>query len=142
VARTGKIVLLVLLFLVFGLLFYGGYIYLHLKRQREAAARVRAELDVGYQGQVQQYRRALRIGTPRSEVMKYLESGKMVYWQTQREININLGPEPGDGLVCDYWTAYVSLEFSDPKNRAEDHPEASVADILTNVSLKKLGHCL
>ena len=137
-ARTGKISLLVLLFLVFGLLLYGGYIYLHLKRQSEEAARVRAELDVGYQAQVQQYQRALRIGTPPSAVMKYLELGKIVYWQTQREININLGPEPGDSLVCDSWTAYVSLEFGPPKNRAE----AALDDIVANVSLKKIGHCL
>jgi hypothetical protein len=137
VARSGKIVLLVLLFLVFGLLLYGGYIYLNLKRQSEAAAHVQAELDVGYEAQVRQYQRALRIGLARSEVMKYLESGKIVYWQTQREININLGPEPGDGLVCDSGMAYVSLEFSHPGDQAE--PTAT--DILTNVSLKKIGHC-
>ena len=112
--------------------------YLHLKRQSEEAARVRAELDVGYQAQVQQSQRALRVGTQRSAVMKYLESGKIVYWQTQREININLGSESGDGLVCDSWTAYVSLEFSSPKNRAEAAPD----DILASVSLKKIGHCL
>jgi hypothetical protein len=137
VARSGKIILLVLLVLVSGVVLYGGYTYLHLKRQSDAAARVSAELDVGYEAQVRQYRRALRIGMARLEVMKYLESGKIVYRQTQREIAVELGREPGDGLVCNYWTAYVSLEFS----HSGDQAEASPDDVLANVSLKKIGHC-
>ena len=136
-ARRGKVILLVLLVLVSGVLLYRGYTYLHLKRQSDAAACVSAELDFDYEAQVRQYQRALRFGMARSEVMKYLESGKIVYWQTQREININLGPEPGDGLVCDSSMAYVSLESS----HSGDQAEPTAADILTNVSLKKIGHC-
>jgi hypothetical protein len=103
-----------------------------------AAARVREQLDVGYQAQVRQYQRALRIGMPRSEVTKYLESGKILHWQTQREIGVNLGDEPGDGMVCDHWTAYVSMEFAHPQDQAEPSP----ADILADISLRKIGHCL
>ena len=137
-ARTGKIIPLLVLLVLVSVLLYGGYIYLHLQRQSEGAARIQAELDVGYQAQVRQYQRVLRIGMPRSEVMEYLESGKIAYRQSQREIAVDLGREPGDGVVCNYWTAYVSLEFSHPEEQAE----ASAADILTNVSLRKVGHCL
>jgi hypothetical protein len=137
VARTSKIVLLVLAALVSATLLFAGYTYLKIKQREADAARVRAELDVGYQAQVRRYQRALRIGMPRSEVTKYLESGKILYWQTQREIGINLGREPGDGMVCDYWTAYVSMEFSHPENQTEPSP----LDILVNVSLKRVGHC-
>jgi len=70
--------------------------------------------------------------------MKYLDSGKILYRQTQREIDVDLGREPGDGLICDYWTAYVSMEFSHPENQTEPSP----IDILANVSLRKVGHCL
>lgn len=136
-ARTSKIVLLVLAALVSATLLFAGYTYLKIKQREADAARVRAELDVGYQAQVRRYQRALRIGMPRSEVTKYLESGKILYWQTQREIGINLGREPGDGMVCDYWTAYVSMEFSHPENQTEPSP----LDILVNVSLKRVGHC-
>jgi hypothetical protein len=138
VARTRKVILLVLGVLVSGLLLFAGYTYQKIKRREAAAARVRAELDVGYQAQVRQYQRALRIGVPRSEVTKYLQSGKILYRQTQREIIVDLGREPGDGLVCDYWTTYASMEFAHP----EDQTEASPADTLANVSLKKVGHCL
>jgi hypothetical protein len=137
VARTTKVVLLVLAILVSALLF-AGFTYRKIRQGEAAAARVRAELDVGYRTQVRQYRRALRIGMPRSEVTKYLESGKILYRQTQREIVVDLGREPGDGMVCDYWTAYASLEFAHP----QDQTEASPTDILANVSLKKVGHCL
>jgi hypothetical protein len=138
VARTTKVVLLILLVVVSWVLLFGGFTYRKIKQRKAAAARVRAELDVGYQAQVRQYQRALRIGMPRSEVTKYLESGKIVYRQTQREIIVDLGREPGDGLVCDYWTAYASIEFVHP----QDQTGASPADILANVSLKKVGHCL
>jgi hypothetical protein len=137
VARTTKVVLLVLAILVSALLF-AGFTYRKIRQREAAAARVRAELDVGYRTQVRQYQRALRIGMPRSEVTKYLESGKILYRQTQREIVVDLGREPGDGMVCDYWTAYASLEFAHP----QDQTEASPTDILANVSLKKVGHCL
>jgi hypothetical protein len=138
VARTTKVVLLVLAVLVSGVLPFAGFTYRKIRQREAAAARVRAELDVGYQAQVRQYQRALRIGLPRSEVTKYLESGKILYWQTQREIGVNLGREPGDGLVCDYWTAYVSMEFRHPENQTEPSP----IDILANVSLRRVGHCL
>jgi hypothetical protein len=137
VARTTKVVLLALLVVVSGVLFFAGYTYQKIKRREAAAARVRAELDVGYQAQVREYQRALRIGMPRSEVLKYLDSGKMLYSQSQREISVNLGREPGDGLVCDYWIAYVSMEFSHPEKQTEPSP----IDILANVSLKRVGHC-
>ena len=136
-ARTTKVVLLVLAALVSAALLFAGYTYLRIKQREAAAARVRAELDVGYQAQVREYQRALRIGMPRSEVIRYLESGKIRYRQTQREIVVDLGREPGDGMVCDYWTAYVSMEFSHPENQTEPSP----LDILVNVSLKKVGHC-
>ena len=138
VARTTKVVLFVLAVSVSGVLLFAGYTYQKIKRREAAAARVRAELDVGYRTQVRQYQRALRIGMPRSEVTKFLESGKILYWQTQREIGVNLGREPGDGLVCDYWTAYVSMEFGHPESQTEPSP----IDILANVSLGKVGHCL
>jgi hypothetical protein len=137
VARTTKVVLLVLAILVSALLF-AGFTYRKIRQREAAAARVRAELDVGYRTQVRQYQRALRIGMPRSEVTKYLESGKILYRQTQREIVVDLGREPGDGMVCDNWTAYASLEFAHP----QDQTEASPTDIIANVSLKKVGHCL
>jgi len=117
---------------------FAGFTYRKIKQREAAAARVRAELDVGYEAQVRQYQRALRIGMPRSEVTKFLESGKIPYWQTQREIGVNLGREPGDGWVCDYWTAYVSMEFGHPERQTEPSP----IDILANVSLRKVGHCL
>jgi len=139
VARTTKVVLFVLAVSVSGVLLFAGYTYQKIKRREAAAGRVRAELDVGYRTQVRQYQRALRIGMPRSEVTKCLESGKILYRQTQREIIVDLGREPGDGTVCDYWTAYASMEFAHP----EDQTEASPADTLANLSpLKKVGHCL
>jgi hypothetical protein len=138
VARARKIALFVLAILVSGFLLFAGFTYRKIKQGEAAAARVRAELDVAYQAQVRQYQRALRIGMPRSEVTKFLESGKILYWQTQREIGVNLGREPGDGLVCDYWTAYVSMEFGHPESQTEPSP----IDILANVSLGKVGHCL
>jgi hypothetical protein len=138
VARARQIALFVLAILVSGFLLFAGFTYRKIKQGEAAAARVRAELDVGYQAQVRQYQRALRIGMPRSVVTKFLESGKILYWQTQREIGVNLGREPGDGLVCDYWTAYVSMEFGHPESQTEPSP----IDILANVSLGKVGHCL
>jgi hypothetical protein len=137
VARARKIALFVLAILVSGFLLFAGFTYRKITQGEAAAARVRAELDVGYQAQVRQYQRALRIGMPRSEVTTFLESGKILYWQTQREIGVNLGREPGDGL-CDYWTAYVSMEFGHPESQTEPSP----IDILANVSLRKVGHCL
>jgi hypothetical protein len=137
VAGTTKVVPLVLAVLVSAALLFAGYTYLKIKQREAAAARVRAELDVGYQAQVRQYQRALRIGMPRSEVTRYLESEKILYRQTQREISVDLGRELGDGLVCDYWIAYVSMEFSHPENQTEP----SSLDILVNVSLKRVGHC-
>jgi hypothetical protein len=137
VARTTKVVLFVLAALVSASLLFAGYTYLKIKQTEAAAARVRAELDVGYQAQVRHYQRALRIGMPRSEVTRYLESEKILYQQTQRQISVDLGREPGDGLVCDYWIAYVSMEFSHSENQTEPSP----LDILVNVSLKRVGHC-
>ena len=137
-ARARKIALFVLANLVSGSLLFAGFTYRKIKQREAAAARVRAELDVGYEAQVRQYQSTLRIGMPRSEVTKFLESGKILYWQTQREIGVNLGREPGDGLVCDYWTAYVSMEFGHPESQTEPSP----IDILANVSLGKVGHCL
>lgn len=136
-ARTTKVVLLVLLVLVSGVLLFARFTCRKIKQREAAAARVRAELDVGCQRQVQDYQQALRIGMLRSEVLKYLDSGKMLYSESRREIAVNLGREPGDGLVCDYWTAYVSMEFSHPQSQTEPSP----LDILVNVSLKKVGHC-
>jgi hypothetical protein len=121
-----------------GVLLFAGYTYRNIKRREAAAAGVRAELDVGYEARVREYQRGLRIGMPRSEVTGYLESKKILYRQTQREIAVDLGREPGDGMVCDYWTAYVSMEFSHP----EGQTDRSATDILANVSLKKVGHCL
>jgi hypothetical protein len=137
VARTTKVVLSVLAVLVSAALLFAGYTYRKIKQREASAARARAELDVGYQAEVRRYQRALSIGMPRSEVMKYLESGKILFWQSQQEIGVNLGREPRDGLVCDYWTAYVSMEFSHPENQTEPSP----LDILVNVSLKRVGHC-
>jgi hypothetical protein len=138
VARTTKVILLIVCVLLFGALLFAGFTYRKIRQREVAAARVREQLDVGYQAQVRQYQRALRIGMPRSEVTKYLESGKILHWQTQREIGVNLGDEPGDGMVCDHWTAYVSMEFAHPQDQAEPSP----ADILADISLRKIGHCL
>ncbi|HKV78919.1 MAG TPA: hypothetical protein VJP02_12290 [Candidatus Sulfotelmatobacter sp.] len=137
-ARSTKFILLVLLVLACGALLFAGFTYRKIKQRQASAARVRAELDVGYQAQVREYQRALRIGVLRSEVARYLESEKILYRQTQREIDVDLGREPGDGMVCDYWTAYASMEFTRPESQNEPSP----IDILANVSLKKVGHCL
>src|SRR5207302_10619058 len=48
----------------------------------------------GYQAQVRQYQRALRIGMPRSEALQYLASGQSFYSQSHREISVDLGREP------------------------------------------------
>jgi hypothetical protein len=137
VARTTKVVLSVLAVLVSAALLFAGYTYRKIKQREASAARARAELDVGYQAEVRRYQHDLRIGIPRSEVTRYLQSKNILYRQTQREIVVDLGREPGDGLVCDYWTAYVSMEFSHPESQTEPFP----LDILVNVSLKRVGHC-
>jgi len=69
------------------------------------------------------------------EVTKYLESGKILYRQTQREIVVDLGREPAGGMVCDYPTAYASLEFAHP----QDQMEASPTDIFATFLSRKWG---
>lgn len=132
--RLIKGVLLTLGLVLCSLLLYVANEYRNLKLQSAAADRVRAGLEVRYQSQVEEYRNALKIGTPRSDVTKYLQSRNIQYGDDRNNLEVNLGREPDVG-TCNYWTVYVSFEFT-----REDLP--SPDDRLVGISLKKIGHCL
>jgi hypothetical protein len=131
-----KIVVVLCVLLVAPFLYF-AHAYWHLKLQSEAAARTSAELEVGYQAQLEQYQRALRLGTPRSEVREYLDTRKVTYDDWQGEMVVKLGREP-DVFPCDSWNVYVSFEFG----RARPQDEPSPSDPLHAISLKRIGHCL
>lgn len=84
-----------------------------------------------------QFQNDCPLGTRRSEVKKYLDSKDMAYIDF-REITVNLGQEPADGFVCDFWTVYASFEFGLARRGEEPSP----LDALTSISLKRIGHCL
>ena len=96
-ARTTKVALLVLLVVVSGVLHFVGFTYRKIKQREATAARVRAELDVGYQAQVRQYQRALRIGMPRSEVLKntWTQERRCTARANERSLLIWAANQPG-----------------------------------------------
>jgi hypothetical protein len=118
-------------------LLYVFLVYRDLKLQTAAANRETAELEANFRAQLVQYQRALPIGTPRSEVLKYLKSQKVDYFTgNRREINVDLGREP-DVFPCDYWMVYASLDFG--RSQTTDQPAPQ--DLLAAISLKRIGHC-
>lgn len=140
VARLAKTLLIILGVFLLVVLLYAASVYRNLKLQSAAADRVAAELEVGYQAQLAEYRCAMRIGTPRSEVREYLNSKRIVYIvynDRDGEIRVNLGRE-ASVLPCDYWTTYLSFEFG----HAQSQAEPSSPDALSAISLKRIGHCL
>jgi hypothetical protein len=110
VASTAKKIVVVLLVVLFAVLLYFAYVYRNLRVQSAAADRARADLEVGYRARLAEYERALPIGTPRSEVLKYLDSRKILHSNWRGDINVELGREP-DVFPCDYWSVYLSSEF-------------------------------
>lgn len=137
-ASTAKKIVVVLLVVLFAVLLYCGYVYRNLKVQSAAADRARAELELGYRARLAEYQRALQIGTPRSEVLKYLDSRKILHNNRPRgEITVDLGREP-DVFPCDYWSVDLSFEFGLVQRDADPSPQ----DALTAISLKRIGHCL
>lgn len=137
IPRFAKVLLALIgiaLLAVFGYLAYG---YRNLKLQSEAAARTRAQLETKHQAQLVEYQRDLPIGTPRSEIRKYLDAHRIAYNEWRHgEIVATLGDEPDVG-VCDSWRVYLSLEFV-PQKESETSP----LDRLAQISLKRIGKCL
>ena len=137
-ASTAKKIVVVILVVLFSVLLYCGYVYRNLKVQSAAADRARAEVELGYQSRLAEYQRSLQIGTPRSEVLKYLDSRKILHNNgTRGEITVDLGREP-DAFPCNYWSVNLSFEFAHVQRDAEPSPQ----DALTAISLQRIGHCL
>jgi hypothetical protein len=131
-------IVVVLLVVLFAVLLYCGYVYWNLKVQSAAPDRAPADLEVGYRARLAEYQRALRIGTPRSEVLKYLDSRKVLHSNWRRgEISVELGREP-DVFPWDSWSVYLSFEFALAQPDAEPLP----LDALTAISVKRIGHYL
>src|SRR5580692_8234892 len=134
VASTAKKIIVVVLIVLLAVLLYCGYVYWNLKVQGAAAGRARAELEVDYRARLAEYQQALQFGTPRSEVLKYLDSRKVPHGSWRRgEISVELGREP-DVFPCDYWYVYLSFEFGLVPRDAEPSP----LDSLTSISLKRI----
>lgn len=136
--RLVKATLIALGLVLLSVLLYVGYGYRNLKLQSEAAERVRAEKQPIFQAQLAQYKSALRIGTTRSEVLKYLQAHKVAYSEDgQGNILLNIGEEP-DVFPCDLWGVYVSFEFA----KVQPQIGPSPLDLLGAISLQGIGHCL
>ena len=133
-ARTVLAVLGIVLLVFLGYLAYG---YHTLRVQSAEAARVRTQLESGYETQLASYQQDLPVGMARSSVKAYLNSRKISYNEWGGRISVSLGNEP-DVFPCDRWSVYVSLEF----DHLQDKTEATPLDKLKSVSLKRLGHCL
>ena len=108
--------------------------------ERHAASKLaQTKRDAAYQAVLAQFQRDLQLGTPRSGVMKYLDSRKVLYvTDGNGDITHRIGQEPGDGFVCDSWGVYVGFHFS----RAQGGLEPSEFDHLSSIAINKIGHCL
>jgi len=85
--------------------------------------------DSTYRTAFDQFQRDLPIGTPRTEVKKYLDSRNIHYYVAKQGGNwveayeIKICEDPG-GLVCERWAVYVALEFNSADVlRQESHHE-------------------
>jgi hypothetical protein len=111
-------------------------LYKRIEDRREIAmAHLQAQFGV-WDATLARLQHDLPVGTPRGEVKRYLDSEKFVYSEGERII-VNLGRVPGDGFVCDYWSARFSFEFR-RLGEAGKLPDAK----LNGISLRKFGHCL
>jgi hypothetical protein len=99
-----------------------------LQRQREAV----------YRGDLQQFQRGLRLGMPRSEVVSYLDSRLVDYSTINQSLDVKIGEDPGDGIVCRNWTVYVEMSFA----RLKGQVDASPLDNLDGISIRRIGTCL
>lgn len=147
IAASVKIILFALAIVIFAVVAYSGYEYHKLTLQSAKAARVRAELEPGFQAKLEQYQRELAVGTSRSEVKRYLNSRNISYAESPQQIMVVLGDEP-DVFPCDSWRVYASLKFL-PAARGESlelrtgkQVEPNAPDRLASVSLGRIGHCL
>lgn len=138
IPRLAKWVLGFLGVLACALLFYVFLVYVDLRLQTASANHERVELEANFRDQLAKYQSALPIGTSRSEVLKYLKSQKVDYFNgNRREVNLELGREP-DVFPCDYWIVYASFEFGQSQTTDQPTPQ----DLLASISLKRIGHCL
>lgn len=147
IPRLAKYIFLVFGIVLLAVLAYFAYGYHSLKLQSAAAARTRAELQPGFQAKLVQYQRDLAIGTPRSEIRKYLDARKLVYVEAPQKIMVVLGDEP-DVFPCDSWRVYASLKFVSPEQSGspqllpQKQAQPNPLDRLVSVSLERVGHCL
>jgi hypothetical protein len=131
-AAGGVIVLLVILGLVLRR-------HIHAKAQARRAAQAQREFE--YNNVLSAYQRDLHPGMTRSQVKAYLGSRTISYLPegtNERQYDIPLGDEPGDGFVCDRWNVYVALNF----NTSANVDEPSERDMLQDIKIEKIGHCL
>jgi|CZKJ01.1.fsa_nt_gi hypothetical protein len=90
--------------------------------------------DSAYRTVIAQFQRDLPVGTPKSEVKKYLDSRNIQYFADERggsrieAYEIKIGEDPG-GLACEPWDVYVALEFSS-------------ADVLRQIHIRRSQTCL
>jgi hypothetical protein len=104
----------------------------------EEAHVAQAKRDVAYQTELARFQGDLPLGMPRSEVDKYLDSRQTSYAKVAQDIDVNVGSDPGDGIVCDRWNVYVELHFSRLKKQTDPSP----FDNLDSISIQRRGHCL
>jgi hypothetical protein len=101
-----------------------------------------ARRDAGYEALLRQYRNDLHTGMTRDEVRSYLDAHHIEYglaYYTEigsQSYTVRIGEEPLNGFVCDKSLIYIAFHFS------ASLKVTSGSDILKEVEISKLGHCL
>jgi hypothetical protein len=118
-------------------LFSAWLVYARHKSRLAEDRGAQAQRDAAYQATLVQIQQELPAGTRRDEVRKALQSRKMLSSETDKDIEVGIGQDPGDGLVCDRWNVYLDFRFEHPEAQIDPSP----MDKLQSISIKKLGHC-
>lgn len=100
-----------------------------------------------YQQRLSRLQRDLRPGMARAQIDSYLASQRINYGLMGGDsvgawsYHVLIGREPGDGLVCDHWNEYLSINFN-PTETKNSVSKLSPQDTLRDVKLIRIGQCL
>lgn len=117
-----------------------------LERSKRESRVVQEQREAAHQAMLAPYQNDLRIGITRAEVDRYLALKNVTHSTRRGErpsdgacYEVSAIEEPGDGLACDRWSVFVALEFTSSGGSRE---VAQPSDVLRQISIKGIGHCL
>jgi hypothetical protein len=99
----------------------GYLVYDHIEHDR---------IDAAWAQELHQFERDLPVGTLRPDVEKYLDARRMFpRLRNDRNYEVKIGEQAGDGLVCASWNVYLLIQFDS-------------TDKVSDIRLRKVGRCL